>query len=62
MPEHLEKLKEHCVKEKYRFFPISAVTGAGLDELLNFLADKVEEGRTLRESLVKAPESVIEEE
>ena len=62
VPEQLEKLKEHCEKEGYRFFPISSITGAGLDALLNFLADKVEEGRDLRESVVKAPESVIEEE
>jgi len=62
VPELLEKLKEHCTKAGYRFFPISSITGAGLDELLNFLADKVEEGRALRESEVKTPESVIEGE
>jgi len=50
VPEHLEKLRAHCLKEGYEFFPISAVTGAGLDELMNFLAEKVEEGRKLRES------------
>ena len=60
VPEHLEKLKAHCVSAGYRFFPISSVTGAGLDELLNFLADKVEEGRALRETAAKASEPVIE--
>jgi GTP-binding protein len=50
VPEHLEKLRAHCLQEGYEFFPISSVTGAGLDPLMNFLADKVEEGRKLRES------------
>jgi GTP-binding protein len=59
VPEQLEKLKEHCVNAGYRFFPISSVTGAGLDELLNFLADKVEEGRQLRETVTKDPKAGI---
>lgn len=48
VPEHLEKLEAHCRKESFEFFPISSVTGAGLDVLMNFLADKVEEGRLAR--------------
>jgi GTPase len=55
VPEYLEKLRVHCAKEGYRFFPVSAVTGAGLDELLSFLADKVEEGRVLRDADSKEP-------
>ena len=62
IPENLEKLQEHCAKEGYRFFPISAVTGEGLDKLMNFLADRVEEGRKQREAENKAPEIVIEGE
>jgi GTPase Era involved in 16S rRNA processing len=62
VPEQLDKLKEHCRKEGYHCFPISSVTGTGLDQLMNFLADKVEEGRKLREAEIKAPETVIEGE
>jgi GTP-binding protein len=62
VPEHLEKLRAHCLQEGYEFFPISSVTGAGLDQLMNFLADKVEEGRKLREAEIKDQETVIEGE
>jgi GTP-binding protein len=58
VPESLEKLRAHCLQEGYEFFPISSVTGAGLDQLMNFLADKVEEGRKLRESEIKDQETV----
>jgi len=47
-PERLEELKGYCHEKGIRLFPISAVTGAGLEPLLNFLADKVEEERELR--------------
>ena len=47
IPEHLEALEAHCRKERFAFFPISSVTGRGLDALMNFLADRVEEGRRL---------------
>ena len=60
VPEQIEKLRDHCRAEGYEFFPISSVTGAGLDHLMNFLADKVEEGRTLREAENKGRETVIE--
>jgi len=49
VPEHLDLLEQHCVGAGYRFFPISSVTGAGLDKLLNFLADRVEESRKQKE-------------
>ena len=48
-PEKLDELEKHCRKEGYAFFPISAVTGAGLETLVNFLAGKVEEGRAVKE-------------
>ncbi|HSA78812.1 MAG TPA: GTPase ObgE [Nitrospirota bacterium] len=42
-PEKLEILERHCREAGYRFFPISAVTGEGLETLVNFLANTVEE-------------------
>ncbi len=45
IPEHLERLEAHCRGEGFAFFPISAVARKGLDRLLDFLADRVEEGR-----------------
>jgi GTP-binding protein len=60
VPEQLTKLRDHCRTEGYEFFPISSVTGEGLDHLLRFLADKVEEGRMLRESDSTGRETVIE--
>ncbi|OGW39369.1 MAG: GTPase ObgE [Nitrospirae bacterium GWD2_57_9] len=41
--DRLEELAAFCRSEGYEFFPASAVTGAGLDRLLRFLADRVEE-------------------
>jgi GTP-binding protein len=41
--EKLETLERHCRETGYRFFPISAVTGEGLETLVNFLANTVEE-------------------
>ena len=60
VPEHLESLRAHCLQKGYEFFPISSVTGAGLDQLMNFLAGKVEEGRKLREMERKDQGTVIE--
>ncbi|HAR46687.1 MAG: GTPase ObgE [Nitrospirae bacterium GWC2_57_13] len=48
IPEHLAALEKHCRGAGYEFFPISAVAGEGLDQLLSFLSDRVEEGRKLR--------------
>ena len=53
-PEKLEALKDHCLGNGYRFFPISAVTGEGLEPLLRFLADRVEEERESRGSVQTA--------
>ena len=44
--ENLDKLERYCAEAGYMFFPVSAITGAGLDRVLNFLADRVEEGRS----------------
>jgi GTP-binding protein len=41
--EKLENLERHCRETGYRFFPISAVTGEGLETLVKFLANTVEE-------------------
>ena len=42
-PEKLEELSKFCKAEGWEFFPISAVTGKGLDRLIAFLSDRVEE-------------------
>jgi GTP-binding protein len=42
-PEKLDELSQFCREAGYACFPISAVTGAGLDRLIGFLAHKVEE-------------------
>jgi len=47
-PEMLESLSQYCRENGFTFFPISAVTGAGLEPLLRFLASRVEEEREAR--------------
>jgi len=47
----LEKLTAYCAGKGYHFFPISAVTGEGLDSLMRFIANKVEEDRASREAV-----------
>jgi GTPase len=44
--EKLSKLKRYCKKEKLELFPISAVTGKGIDALKYAMAEKVEEVRS----------------
>jgi GTP-binding protein len=46
--DQLDELSAYCRENGYHFFPISAVTGSGLDQLLNFLADRVEEDKEKR--------------
>ncbi len=46
--ERLEELSSYCREAGLRFFPVSAVTGEGLEPLLNFLANKVQEEREAR--------------
>jgi GTP-binding protein len=43
--EKLAKLKRYCKKNHLELFPISAVTGKGIEELKYAMADKVEEVR-----------------
>jgi len=43
--DRLSKLKQYCQKKKLELFPISAVTGKGIDELKYAMAEKVEEMR-----------------
>jgi GTPase len=43
--EKLTKLKRYCKKQKLGLFPISAVTGKGIDELKYAMADAVEQAR-----------------
>jgi GTP-binding protein len=45
--EKLAALERYCREAEYRFFPISAVTGEGLEPLVNFLANKVEEHKKI---------------
>ncbi len=46
-PEKLQELKRFCIDADYDYFPISAVSGAGLDRLTRFLADQVEAHKKL---------------
>ena len=51
--DKLAKLKRYCKKKKLELFPISAVTGKGIEELMFAMAEKVEEARkSLQESAV----------
>ena len=43
--DKLAKLKRYCKKKDLELFPISAVTGKGIEELKYAMADKVEEVR-----------------
>lgn len=44
-PERLESFREHCLDEGVPFFAISAATHEGVDALLSFVSEKVEELR-----------------
>jgi GTP-binding protein len=50
--EKLAKLKRYCKKEGLELYPISAVTGKGIEELKWAMADRVEELR--KESMAEA--------
>jgi GTP-binding protein len=54
-PEKLAKLRKFCKKHKLDLFPISAVTGAGIDELKYAIGRRVQE---MREAEAKAPVQV----
>jgi GTP-binding protein len=42
-PERLESLKQSALKDEKQFFAISSATGAGVRELVNAVAAKLEE-------------------
>jgi GTP-binding protein len=48
--DKLAKLKRYCKKEGLELFPVSAVTGKGIDELKYAMAEKVEEVRASLQS------------
>jgi GTP-binding protein len=43
--EKLAKLKRYCKEKNLELFPVSAVTGKGIDDLKYAIAEKVEELR-----------------
>jgi GTP-binding protein len=47
--DKLAKLKRYCKRQKLELFPISAVTGKGIDSLKYAMAEKVEEMRAVKE-------------
>jgi GTP-binding protein len=59
--DKLAKLKRYCKKNGLELFPISAVTGKGIEELKFAMADKVEE-IALQASRDKLPEEPLNAE
>ena len=56
--DKLAKLKRHCKKQGLELFAISAVTGKGIDELKDAMAEKVEEVKeSLQSSVVSRQEN-----
>ena len=55
--EKLAKLKQYCKKKKLPLFPISAVTGEGIEKLKWAMAERVEE---MRREVAEAPASSAE--
>ena len=53
--DKLANLKRYCKKQNLELFPISAVTGKGVEELKYAMADKVEQLRGVPESLPVSP-------
>ncbi len=45
-PEKLKKLKQWATRRKLKLYPISAVTGEGIDKLKYAMAEEVEKVRT----------------
>lgn len=54
IPGHREALRDYCAKEGYDFFAISSVTGEGIDRLVDFLAEMVEEEKSIRKTSTRA--------
>ena len=55
-PDKLKKLKAYAGRRKLRFFPISAVTGEGLDKLKYAIAEEVAAHRKLHPPAERPPE------
>src|SRR6201997_3994982 len=55
--EKLTKLKQYCKQKKLQLFPISAVTGEGIEKLKWAMAERVEE---MRREVAEAPASSAE--
>jgi GTP-binding protein len=53
-PESVARLEAHCRETGYAFFPISAVTGQGIDPLLDFLGTEIEKVHEARLAAPKA--------
>jgi len=53
--EKLAKLKRFCKKQGYELFPISAVTGKGVEDLKYAMAEKVEEIRAHAAARIQQP-------
>jgi len=47
-PDKLKKLKQWCTRQKLKLYPISAVTGEGIDKLKYAMAEEVEQVRKAR--------------
>jgi GTP-binding protein len=55
--DKLAKLKRYCKKQGLELFPISAVTGKGVDELKYAMAEKVEEARIASQASLLSSQS-----
>jgi GTP-binding protein len=57
--EKLDKLKRYCKKNNLELFPLSAVTGKGIEEFKYAMAEKVEEARLQASSATHQDEPLI---
>ena len=57
--DKLANLKRYCKKHGLDLFPISAVTGKGIDDLKYVMAEKVEEVRLSVPTLADTPQQGI---
>jgi GTP-binding protein len=57
-PDKLKKLKQWCTRRKLKLYPISAITGEGIESLKFAMAHEVERMRGENARLLKEAESV----
>jgi GTP-binding protein len=57
-PEKLKKLKQWCTRKKLKLYPISAVTGEGIEKLKFAMADEVRAMREASASSARESEAV----